>query len=42
MMSSEPSFYTHFADADEFGFDSVRMKLKQQLVRRVEKKGKKK
>ena len=28
--------------ADEFGFDSVRLKLKQQLVRRVDKKNKKK
>ena len=28
--------------ADEFGFDSVRLKLKQQLVKRVDKKNKKK
>ena len=42
-LSGSPLQYkTTRAFADEFGFDSVRMKLKQQLVRRVDKKGKKK
>lgn len=42
-LSGSPLQYkTTRAFADEFGFDSVRLKLKQQLVRRVEKKNKKK
>lgn len=42
-LSGSPLQYkTTRAFADEFGFDSVRMKLKQQLVRRVEKKSKNK
>ena len=42
-LSGSPLQYkTTRAFADEFGFDSVRLKLKQQLVKRVEKKGKKK
>ena len=42
-LSGSPLQYkTTRAFADEFGFDSVRMKLKQQLVRRVDKKNKKK